>query len=155
MRTTRRLGIGLGLLLGAGCLVVWLVLQSTSVQRFLYNTYAAPELETLGLSTDFSGMDYSEGEFTIAKLDLQLHQKTIATLKGVHIAEVGWRQGIVQIASISFDTINIDARDTALFSQWLRDLPSDTTTSGLPLAIANSSFEFFEIELLNDQRIQG
>lgn len=155
MRTTRRLGIGLGLLLGAGCLVVWLVLHSTSVQRFLYNTYAAPALETLGLSTDFSGMDYSEGEFTIAKLDLRLQQKTIATLKGVHIADVRWRQGIVQIASISFDTMNIDARDTALFSQWLRDLPSDTTTSGLPLAIANSSLEFFEIELPNDQHIQG
>jgi len=155
MRATRRLGIGLGLLLGAGCLVVWLVLHSTSVQRFLYNTYASPALETLGLSTNFSGMDYSEGEFTIAKLDLQLHQRTIATLKGVHIADVGWRQGIVQITSISFDTINIDARDTALFSQWLRELPSDTTTSGLPLAIANSSLEFFEIELANNQRIQG
>ncbi|MGB1736463.1 MAG: hypothetical protein ACPHGZ_08560, partial [Schleiferiaceae bacterium] len=100
-------------------------------------------------------MDYSEGEFTIAKLDLQIHQKTIATLNGVHIADVQWRQGIVQIASISFDTMKIDARDTALFSQWLRELPSDTTTSGLPLAIANSSLEFFEIELPNDQHIQG
>jgi len=77
MRTTRRLGIGLGLLLGAGCLVVWLVLHSTSLQRFLYNAYAAPALETLGLSTDFSGMDYSEGEFTIAKLDLRLQQKPL------------------------------------------------------------------------------
>lgn len=155
MRTTRRLGIGIGLLLGAGCLVIWLVLHSTSVQRFLYNTYAAPALESLGLSTDFSGMDYSEGEFKIAELDLRLYQKTTATLKGVHIADVRWRQGIVQIESISFDTISIDARDTALFSQWLRDLPSDTTNEGLPLAVANNSIEFLEIELPNDQHIQG
>lgn len=155
MRTTRRLGIGLGLLLGAGCLAFWLVLHSKSIQRFLYNRYATPALETLGVSTDFSGMDYAEGEFTMPKLDLRLYQKTIATLKGVRIDDVRWRQGKVNIAAISCDTISIDARDTALFSIWLRDLPTDTSNNGFPLAIANNTISFFEIELPNEQRIRG
>ena len=155
MRTTRRLGIGLGLLLGAGCLAFWLVLHSKSVQHFLYKSYASPALETMGVSTDFSGMDYADGEFTMAKLDLRLHQKTIATLKGVSIADVRWRQGMVDVASISCDTVSIDASDTALFSEWLRGLPSDTPTEGFPLAIANNIIQFFEVELPNEQHIRG
>ena len=138
-----------------GCLAFWLVLHSKSIQCIIYNRYATPALETLGVSTDFSGMDYAEGEFSITKLDLRLYEKNIATLKGVRIAEVRWRQGKANIAAISCDTVSIDARDTALFSRWLRDLPSDTNNEGLPLAIANNSIEFLEIELPNDQHIQG
>ncbi len=155
MRTTRRLGIGLGLFIGAGCLVFWLILHSSSVQSFLYNRYAAPALETFGISTDFTGMNYADGEFTITKLDLQLYQKTVATLKGVRIADVRWSEGIVYIASISCDTISIDARDTALFSQWLGDLPLDTSTAGFPLTISDSRIEFFEVELPNNQHLKG
>ncbi len=132
MRTTRRFWFRVAFCGGLFSFLA-LFLHSKSTQCFIYNRYATPALETLGVSTDFSGMDYSEGEFTIEELDLRLYQKTTATLKGVHIADVRWRQGIVQIASISCDTISIDARDTALFSQWLRDLPADTTNEGFLL----------------------
>ena len=155
IRTTRRLGISLALLLGVGYLTILLVLHSKSVQRFLYSSYGLPALETVGVSTNFSGLDYSDGGFTTAKLDLSLNKIKVATLKGVTISEVRWREGVFQIESISCDTIKIEARDTALISHWFRDLPSDKATTGFPLTIANNSIRFLEIELPNDELIRG
>jgi len=155
MRATRRLGISLASILIVFTLGVFLVLHSKSVQRFIYHTYASSALENIGVSTSFSGMEYSDGDFFLPKLDIYLHQTKVATLKRVTVSNAGLDAGVIHVESVYCDTLSINARDTALLRNWLRALPSDTSTIDFPISIANNSIKYLEIELVDDKRITG
>ena len=142
-----RLTIGVGILLCIGLLSVLLVLYSKPTQQFLYNYFAAPSLAEIGVTTNFSGFDYSDDTFSTKDLEIKINGTETALLYGVSLKKLRWRDGGIYLNTVTIDSIYVEASDTAALYNWYKEMQRKNTNGGYPLKTDSVVIDHFCINL--------